>query len=168
MKSFSLRKTKNTVAPPTVDRFFDKIFNNSFLVKRLNEDSIIPTKGSENSAGWDLYSTDEIELSKGCRCTVSTGISVAIPEGYYGRIAPRSGHAVKFGIDVMAGVIDSDYRGEIKVVLINLDDSGDSFNVVPKTKIAQLIIEKIYTDKLIVVEDLPETIRDVKGGVNEK
>ena len=86
-------------------------------IKKLSETAQIPSKGSERAAGYDLYAIETHTLQPGERKVFKTGISIAIPEGLYGRIAPRSGLAVKNGIDVLAGVVDSDYRGEIMVVL---------------------------------------------------
>ena len=92
-------------------------------IKKLNELAIIPTRGSEHAAGHDLYATEEYTLKPLERKLFKTGISMAITEGMYGRIAPRSGLAYKAGIDVMAGVIDEDYRGDVGVILINLGNT---------------------------------------------
>ncbi|QGH74842.1 deoxyuridine 5'-triphosphate nucleotidohydrolase [Bacteriophage DSS3_MAL1] len=114
-------------------------------VMKLNEHATIPTYGSNDAAGMDLYAnfSDEVggvyNLAPGERKLFKTGIAVAIPRGFYGRIAPRSGLAYKHGIDVMAGVVDSDYRGDVGVILINLG-TGD-FVVKHGDRIAQFIIE---------------------------
>tara|TARA_B100000401_G_C52692471_1_gene665174 strand:- start:659 stop:1015 length:357 start_codon:yes stop_codon:yes gene_type:complete len=110
------------------------------------------------------------------RRLVSTGICIEIPEGYYGRIAPRSGLAVKKGLDVMAGVIDSGYRGEIKVLLVNLNppspkkNAYESFfgsfgkiDIKQEDRIAQIIIEKCYSPKWTEVEELSNSERDEGG-----
>jgi dUTP pyrophosphatase len=89
-------------------------------IKLLTPTSKIPTRGSDFAAGYDLYTTETYELKPGERHLYKTGLATAMPDGVYGRIAPRSGLAYKNGIDVMAGVIDSDYRNEIGVVLVNL------------------------------------------------
>ncbi len=94
-------------------------------VKKLHEDAIIPSKNSFTDAGYDLYALNGDTIKPAERKLVNTGISLAINEKNYGRIAPRSGLAFKHGIDVLAGVIDSGYRGEICVLLINLGDKGD-------------------------------------------
>lgn len=118
------------------------------LVKKLTEDSQIPTKAHQDDAGFDIYSNQNAILNSRERRLISTGISMAIPSGYYGRIAPRSGLAVKNGIDVLAGVVDSGFRNEIKVVLINLGDAP--FGINKGDRIAQIIIEK--ADKFDMVE----------------
>ncbi len=91
-------------------------------IKKLVPHAELPYKGSALAAGYDLVSAEEISVPSKNKQLVSTGISMAIPEGYYGRVAPRSGLAVKNFIDVGAGVIDSDYRGEVKVLLFNFSD----------------------------------------------
>ena len=101
--------------------------NYSKLCKEARE----PFQANESDAGYDLFSTQYITIEPFQRKLVSTGISVEIPQGFYGRIAPRSGLACKNGIDVMAGVIDSGYRGEIKVLLINFNFEG--YNLKPTT-----------------------------------
>ena len=87
--------------------------------KRLDKESRLPTKGSIDSAGYDLYSAEEMEVLPWKRRVVGTQIAIKVPKGTYGSIAPRSGLAAKHGIDVGAGVIDADYRGEVKILLIN-------------------------------------------------
>ena len=133
-------------------------------VKRLHRDAILPKRGSTGSAGYDLYSTqDAIIRSKG-KNLIKTGLSIEIPEGYYGRIAPRSSLAWIDFIDVGAGVIDSDYRGEIKVVLYNF--SSVLFKVVKGQRIAQLILERIATPEIVEItneEDLAESDRGEGG-----
>ena len=111
-------------------------------VKKLDPKAFIPTKGSEHAAGYDLYSIEQIIIPPNSKALVSTGISMAIPVGNYGRVAPRSGLACKNFIDVGAGVVDADYRGEVKVLLFNF--AKEEFKVGVGDRIAQLIIEK-YT-----------------------
>tara|TARA_Y100000361_G_C11125932_1_gene325936 strand:- start:416 stop:889 length:474 start_codon:yes stop_codon:yes gene_type:complete len=126
---------------------------------KLCKDAKEPFQANESDAGYDLFSTEYVTIEPFKRKLVSTGINIEIPQGFYGRIAPRSGLACKKGIDVMAGVLDSGYRGEIKVLLINLNFESynvkpsafesmfGSFNKVdikPGDRIAQLIIEKCY------------------------
>lgn len=132
-------------------------------IKLLNPDAKMPTKGSSGSAGYDLYASieDPWAIECGQRVAVPTGISVAIPEGYYGRIAPRSGLAYKHGIDVFGGVIDSDYRGEIKAILYNTE--GDDFQMKPGDRIAQLIIERCHDVKFIEFDELPPSDRGNGG-----
>ena len=121
----------------------------------------LPKKGSSLSAGYDLYSSEEITVKAKNKALISTGISLAIPEGYYGRVAPRSGLACKNFIDVGAGVIDADYRGEVKVLLFNFAE--EDFKVKVGDRIAQLIIEQIGLTDLVEVEDLEETERKDGG-----
>lgn len=114
-------------------------------VMKLNEAATIPTYGSNDAAGMDLYANffeetgNSFCLAPGQRKLFKTGIAVAIPRGFYGRIAPRSGLAYKHGIDVMAGVVDSDYRGDVGVILVNL--GKENFIVEHGDRIAQFIIE---------------------------
>jgi dUTP pyrophosphatase len=110
-------------------------------VKKLTESAKLPTRGSKQSAGHDLYSSERCVIEPSQRALIGTGISIKLPEGTYGRIAPRSGLASKHGIDVGAGVVDADYTGEIKVLLFN--HSPTPFVVLPGDRIAQLIAEKI-------------------------
>jgi dUTP pyrophosphatase len=128
---------------------------------RLHPQAKLPTRGSQYSAGLDLYSIENLEIAARVRATVRTGLSVAIPRGFYGRVAPRSGLAVKHGLDVLAGVIDSDYRGEIICALINHGD--EPLEIKAGMRIAQLIIESIETPTPIWSEDLSETKRGSGG-----
>lgn len=129
--------------------------------KSLHPDAVLPTRGSLYAAGLDLYSIEDVHLSPNERRLVRTGLAVAIPRGYYGRIAPRSGLATKNGIDVLAGVIDSDYRGEVQCLLYN---AGPEVVELPaRTKICQLIIEKIITPTAQWTDDLPDTKRGAGG-----
>ena len=122
----------------------------------------IPAKGTPSAAGYDLsYVGHPVILAPMQRMALGTNVVMEIPEGYYGRIAPRSGLAFKEGIDVLAGVVDSDYRGEIKVILINLGDKPVSFS--EGQKIAQIIIENHNSPKIELVDELTETIR-AEGG----
>lgn len=131
-------------------------------IKKLLDNAVTPKKGSDGAAGYDLYSTDSYTLKPGERRLFKTGISMAIPSHLYGRVAPRSGLAYKSGIDVMAGVIDSDYRGDIGVILIN--HGVHNFVVNEGDRIAQLIFEKIgYVDYFDVVDELPDSVRGEGG-----
>ena len=130
-------------------------------VKKLRNNAAIPKRGTEEAAGYDVASSEEVTVPAKGKVVVKTGISVAVPEGCYGRIAPRSGLAVKKFIDVGAGVIDADYRGEVGVVLFN--HSEEDFKVKPGDRIAQLILEKIDTPQVKEVEELPDTTRVAKG-----
>ena len=137
-------------------------------IKKLSDKAVIPSKGSVGAAGYDLYTTEAYELKPGERKAFKTDIALAIPEGFYGRVAPRSGLAVKHGIDVLAGVIDSDYRGEILVALVNLGDKPVQLPVIKdgkETAIAQIIFESCgtVTDGFNQVDDLTATQRGSGG-----
>ena len=109
------------------------------LITRNHVNAVIPTRGSAKAAGYDLYSTEAYVLKPGERKLFKTGLNMAIPEGMYGRIAPRSGLAFKKGIDTLAGVIDEDYRGDVGVILINL--GNEDFSISLGDRIAQIIFE---------------------------
>jgi dUTP pyrophosphatase len=111
-------------------------------INRQIPQATIPTRANDTDAGYDLYAAVNGRIEGKNRDIINTGISIAIPEGYYGRIAPRSGLAVKNGLDVLAGVVDSGYRGEIGVVLQNLGYMD--FEYSEGDRIAQLIIEKCH------------------------
>ena len=130
-------------------------------IKKLHPDAITPTKGTPVAAGYDLYCIEDFEIPARERAMISTGIAVHIPHGCYGRVAPRSSLALKFGIDVGAGVIDEDYRGELKVILFN--HSNNNFVGKKGERIAQLIIEQICHCPITVVDDLNQTERGEGG-----
>ncbi len=131
-------------------------------VKKLSENATIPTQGTSFAAGYDLYAAEDTVVVCGTRKLIKTNISMEITPGYYGRIAPRSGLAYKNGIDVLAGVIDSDYRGDIGVILYNTDANID-FNVKKGDRIAQIIFEACYIATLNNVENLDNTLRQAGG-----
>src|SRR5210317_2356586 len=124
-------------------------------VKRLVQDATIPTRGSSGAVGYDLYSVDEVVVSPSQRALVGTGISIILPMNVYGRVAPRSGLAVKHGIQVGAGVIDPDYTGEVKVVLFNQGDKD--FEIKKGDRIAQLVLERCETPAVREVQSIEET-----------
>ena len=128
----------------------------------LNSDSRYPTKSHVTDAGYDLFSTEDVFLQPLQRKVVKTGIKLSVPAGFYGRIAPRSGLAVKNGIDVLAGVIDSGYNGEIGVVLINTD-KFESVSLPKSSRIAQLIFEKCEDMNFETVLSLDISERDAGG-----
>ncbi len=130
-------------------------------VKKLHEQAKLPLRGSAYAIGADLCSIEDVTLQPGERKLIATGLAVEIQAGYYGRVAPRSGLAVKQGIDTMAGVIDSDYRGEVRVLLINLSSEPVSFNA--GDRIAQLIIEKAEAFDYEWAEELSDTSRGAGG-----
>jgi dUTP pyrophosphatase len=119
-------------------------------VTKLVPDANLPARSTPGAAGYDLFSTDSYVVLPGRRVVVSTGITVQLPPGTYGRIAPRSGLAVKHGLDTLAGVIDPDYTGEVKVVLQNTD-LNQPFVIRPGYRIAQLILEKYETAEVVEV-----------------
>lgn len=135
-----------------------------------SEKATAPTKGSALAAGYDLYASEEAVIPAQGQGMVSTDISIIVPLGTYGRVAPRSGLAVKHGISTGAGVIDADYRGEVKIVLFN--HSRQDFEIKAGDRIAQLVLEQIINADidLISEEELSTTERGVSGfgstGVN--
>ena len=131
-------------------------------VKKLSENATIPTQGTSFAAGYDLYAAEDAVVVCGTRKLIKTNISMEITPGYYGRIAPRSGLAYKNGIDVLAGVIDSDYRGDIGVILYNTDANID-FYVKKADRIAQIIFEACYFVTLNNVDNLDNTLRQAGG-----
>jgi len=116
-------------------------------VTKLVPHATLPARATPGAAGYDLFSTDNYVVLPGRRVVVSTGISISFPSGVYGQVCPRSGLAVKHGLDTLAGVIDPDYTGEIKVVLQNLDPI-QPFVIRPGYRIAQLILEQCVTPEV--------------------
>lgn len=129
--------------------------------KQLDPKAVLPVRGSSFAAGLDICSIEDVVIGPHQRATVRTGLAMAIPHGFYGRVAPRSGLAVKQGLDVLAGVIDSDYRGELCCVLYNTSDTP--IELPTGSKICQLIIEKIITPQATWANDLDETARGAGG-----
>jgi dUTP pyrophosphatase len=129
--------------------------------KKLDPRATLPTRGSLAAAGLDLYSIEAVSLEPGQRAIARTGLAVAIPEGFYGRLAPRSGLATKKGLDVLAGVIDADYRGEIGCLLHNTGE--ERIELAANSKICQLIIEKIVNPQAAWADELDDTERG-RGG----
>jgi len=129
--------------------------------KQLDDRATLPTRGSAFSAGLDICSIEDLSIGPRERALGRTGLAMAIPPGFYGRVAPRSGLAAKQGLDVLAGVIDSDYRGELCCVLYNTSDTAIALPA--GSKICQLIIEKIITPKAVWTNDLDETARGAGG-----
>ena len=131
-------------------------------IKLLSNLAKSPTQGTQFSAGYDLYAAEEATVPRLGRKLIKTNVSMAIPMNHYGRIAPRSGLAFKNGIDILAGVIDSDYRGDIGVILYNTDSNSD-FEVKIGEKIAQIIIEHCSGVHFVQTENLPITKRGEGG-----
>ncbi len=135
------------------------------LIKKLDKNIILPEYKTKGSSGMDLTANikESILLSAGKITIIPTGIAVSIPLGHELQIRPRSGLAAKNGIGVLnaPGTIDADYRGEVKVILINL--GGEDFQIKPNDRIAQMVLCPVLKADLEIVEDLPNTIRG-KGG----
>jgi dUTP pyrophosphatase len=133
-------------------------------IRRLREDAVVPQRAYEHDAGLDLAACERVELGPGERALVPTGLAVAIPDGYAGFVQPRSGLAVRHGITIVntPGLVDSGYRGELKVVLLNTDDA-EPFVVEPGMRIAQLVIVPIPGVEPLEVEELPESERGIRG-----
>ena len=134
----------------------------SLGIKKLSTDAHLPTRGSDGAVGYDLYSSEDATVPcQSGRALVSTGISIVLPPGVYGRVAPRSGLAVKHCINVGAGVIDPDYTGEVKVVLFNHGEKD--FEIKKGDRIAQLILERCDTPVIKEIGLLDETLRGDGG-----
>ncbi|HEY7257767.1 MAG TPA: dUTP diphosphatase [Gaiellales bacterium] len=134
------------------------------LVRRLHPDAAVPATAYDGDAGLDLASVEEAELRPGERRTISTGIAVAIPPGHAGFVQPRSGLAARHGISVVnsPGLIDSGYRGEIRVVLLNTDAS-ETFRIAPGDRIAQLVVLALPEMRIAVTDELPDSERAHRG-----
>jgi dUTP pyrophosphatase len=133
-------------------------------VRRLRDDAELPRQAYDGDAGLDLTSCETIELEPGARAVVPTGIAVEIPEGYAGFVQPRSGLAAEHGIGIVnaPGLIDSGYRGEIRVVLLNTDAS-EAFTVERGARIAQLVIAPVASVRLLEVDELATSERGARG-----
>ena len=130
-------------------------------VVKLSETAVLPVRGSEWAAGYDLSASQPTTIAAGGRGIVKTDLKISCPAGTYGRIAPRSGLTVKKGIHVGAGVIDADYRGPVGVVLFNLGE--EDLEVKQGDRIAQLILEKIVMAPVEEVKELSQTVRGAGG-----
>lgn len=133
-------------------------------IKLLHPDAKVPTRANVTDAGLDLYALEDHNgaIFPGQRAVIRTGIAMSVPDGYVGRILPRSGLAVKKGIHVLAGVVDSSYTGEIMVVLLNTD-RRDGLRVDAGDRIAQLVIQKVELWTPVIAEELDETERGENG-----
>ncbi len=130
-------------------------------IKKINDQAKIPEYAHPGDAGMDIFSVEEITLKPGERHAVATGIAMQIPDGYVGLVWDKSGRAIKEGITTMAGVVDSGYRGEVKIVLINL--SQEPVQVEKHQKIAQMLIQPIQSATVSEVEELDDTARGEGG-----
>jgi dUTP diphosphatase len=133
-------------------------------VRRLRPDAHLPHQAYEGDAGLDLSACERAVLEPGERATISTGVAIEIPEGYAGFVQPRSGLAARNGIGIVnaPGLIDSGYRGEIRVVLLNTDRKHP-FVVEPGMRIAQLVIAPVASARLVEVEELASSERGSRG-----
>ena len=133
-------------------------------IRRLREDAVLPERAYAGDAGLDLAACERHELGPGERATVGTGLAVAIPEGYAGFVQPRSGLAARHGITIVnaPGLVDSGYRGELRVILLNTD-AREPFVVEPGMRIAQLVVLPVPELELAELEELPESVRGVRG-----
>ncbi len=129
--------------------------------KKLDKEAKIGSYAYKGDAGLDLFSNQEVILKPFERKTISTGIALEIPKGYVGLIWDKSGIASKIGLKTMGGVIDSNYRGEIKIVVFNT--SKEEVKIEKGQKIAQMLIQKVEQAKILEVEELSETERNEKG-----
>jgi dUTP diphosphatase len=133
-------------------------------IQRLRADAVLPGRAYHGDAGLDLSACERVELAPGERAVIGTGLAVAIPEGYAGFVQPRSGLADRHGITIVnaPGLIDSGYRGELKVILLNTD-SRHPFVVEPGMRVAQLVVLEVPEVELEEVDQLPATERGVRG-----
>lgn len=133
-------------------------------VRRLRPDAVLPERAYSGDAGLDLATCERVELAPGERAVCPTGLAVAIPDGYAGFVQPRSGLAARHGISVVnsPGLIDSGYRGEIRVVLLNTD-GAERFVAEPGERIAQLVVLPVPALRLLEVDELPESERGGRG-----
>jgi dUTP pyrophosphatase len=133
-------------------------------ITRLRPDAVVPQRAYAGDAGLDLAACEQLVLAPGERALVGTGLAVAIPEGYAGFVQPRSGLAIRHGIALVnsPGLIDSGYRGELRVVVLNTD-RAESFAIEPGMRIAQLVVLPIPELELVEVDALPESERGVRG-----
>jgi len=133
-------------------------------VRRLNPHATVPARAYPGDAGLDLAACERVELAPGERALVGTGLAVAIPEGYAGFVQPRSGLASNHGITIVntPGLVDSGYRGELRVALLNTD-KREPFVVEPGMRIAQLVVLPYPEVELVEVDELPESERGVRG-----
>eukprot|EP00002_Diphylleia_rotans_P000526 TRINITY_DN10279_c0_g5_i1.p1 TRINITY_DN10279_c0_g5~~TRINITY_DN10279_c0_g5_i1.p1 ORF type:complete len:163 (-),score=39.27 TRINITY_DN10279_c0_g5_i1:227-715(-) len=138
-----------------------KMTSEVLKVKKLSEHATIPTRGSSKAAGWDLYSAYDYVVPARGKELVKTDIAIAVPPNTYGRVAPRSGLAWKNHIDLGAGVVDEDYRGNVGVVMFNHSDQD--FKVSKGDRVAQLILERISLADLQEVVELDDTERGAGG-----
>jgi dUTP pyrophosphatase len=132
--------------------------------RKLRDDAVVPARAYDGDAGLDLTACERVVLAPGERALVGTGLAVAIPEGYAGFVQPRSGLAARHGITIVntPGLVDSGYRGELRIILLNTD-ARETFVVEPGMRIAQLTVVPVASVEPVEVEELPESERGVRG-----
>jgi dUTP pyrophosphatase len=133
-------------------------------IQRLRQEAVVPERAYTGDAGLDLAACERVELAPGARALVGTGLAVAIPDGHAGFVQPRSGLAARHGLTIVnsPGLVDSGYRGELRVILLNTD-SSEPFVVEPGMRIAQLVVLPIPELELVEVDELPASERGVRG-----
>ena len=133
-------------------------------VAKLNDQAVLPSRAHEGDAGLDLHACEAAHIGPGERWSVGTGVAVEIPEGHAGMVLPRSGLAKKHGIALVnaPGLIDSGYRGELRVLLLNTDPA-ETFRVEPGDRIAQLVLTPIATPDVVETQALSESVRGEGG-----
>jgi dUTP diphosphatase len=132
--------------------------------QKLRDGAVVPSRAYDGDAGLDLAACERVVLAPGERAMVGTGLAVAIPEGHAGFVQPRSGLASRHGITIVntPGLVDSGYRGELRVILLNTD-AREEFVVEPGMRVAQLVIVPVASVEPLEVEELPESERGVRG-----
>jgi len=132
--------------------------------RKLRDDAVVPARAYDGDAGLDLTACERVVLEPGKRALVGTGLAVAIPDGYAGFVQPRSGLAARHGITIVntPGLVDSGYRGELRIILLNTD-AQETFVVEPGMRIAQLTVVPVASVEPVEVEELPESERGVRG-----
>ena len=133
-------------------------------IQKLRDDAVVPTRAYSGDAGLDLTACERVELGPGERSLVGTGLAIAIPEGYAGYVQPRSGLAAKHGITIVntPGLVDSGYRGELKVILLNTD-ANEPFVIEPGMRIAQLVVMPVPEVVPVETDELPSSERGERG-----
>lgn len=133
-------------------------------IQRLRADAVLPERAYSGDAGFDLAACERVELAPGERGLVGTGLAVAIPDGYAGFVQPRSGLAARHGLTIVnsPGLVDSGYRGELRVIALNTD-ANSAFVIEPGMRIAQLVVLQMPELELLEVAELPASERGVRG-----
>lgn len=141
--------------------FFRILMDTPLFVYKLHEAAELPVRADNGAAGYDIRALHDCIIPAEGRAIVPTGISIACPPGTYARIAPRSGLTIDAGLTIGAGVIDESYRGEIKIIFFNHDKSD--YHMHANEKVAQLVLERIVTPKVVELDELSKTSRGHNG-----